>query len=65
MMMLLVIDKDRSQDVQIGLDKLIKNKVKQAEVHTVDYRPWGWFKNYTSGKILKLKKIHVYTEPNH
>ena len=58
---LLVIDKDRSQEVQIGLDKLIKNKVKQAEVHTVDYRPWGWFKNYTSGKNFKVKKIHVYT----
>lgn len=55
----LVAHKDKSQDIKIVVDTLKKKSIKQAEIFSKDYRPWGWFENILISDYFKVKKIVV------
>ncbi len=55
----LVIDKKRSQDVKLIVDKLRNRNVSQAELFPKDHRPWGWFESLSIGSNYQVKKIFV------
>ena len=55
----LVVNKNRSQDVKKAVDFLRENKVPQAETFPKDYRPWGWFESLVTGNFFQVKLIHV------
>ena len=46
----LVIDKDRSQDVKDVVSLLKKENIFQASIFPKDHRPWGWFESLSTGK---------------
>lgn len=55
----LVVDKDRAQDVKIAVTKLKENNVIQAETLPRDYRPWGWYESIAQGLRFQVKRIVV------
>ena len=56
----LVVHKDRAQDVKKVVKTLKKNNVSQAEVLPKDHRPWGWFETLTIRGRFHVKRIFVH-----
>lgn len=55
----LVVNRDRSQDVKLAVQMLKEKNIPQAETYPKDYRPWGWFESLTSGCGFQVKRICV------
>lgn len=55
----LIVKKDRAQDVKQAVQLLKANKVRQAETFPKDYRPWGWFESLALFEGFQVKRIHV------
>ena len=45
----LVVDKNKTQDVRSVVDFLIDRGLRQANEFTKDFRPWGWFEIFGEG----------------
>lgn len=58
----LVVNKDRAQDVKKAVDLLKYKNVPQAEIFPTDYRPWGWFETLAVGDCFQIKRIFI--KPN-
>jgi len=55
----LVIDKERSQEVKSVIDNLkAKGRTEQDE-HTKVYRPWGWYQIVSSEPRFKVKQLSI------
>lgn len=55
----LVVRKDRAQDVKKAVVALKNQDMKQAEQLTRDFRPWGWYESLALGSRFQVKRIHV------
>ncbi len=55
----LCVDQNKSESVRIVVEKLIENKIEQAEKSLTDFRPWGSFEILSRGKNFQVKKIKV------
>lgn len=55
----LVMHKEKTQDVKMIVSKLKKEKIKQAEAFSKTYRPWGWFETLTLRDHFQVKRILV------
>ncbi|RKK05137.1 mannose-1-phosphate guanylyltransferase/mannose-6-phosphate isomerase [Pseudoroseomonas wenyumeiae] len=55
----LVMHRDRSQDVKTLLSQLKKAKHKEATEHRRAYRPWGHYEGLIQGDRFQVKKISV------
>ena len=55
----LAIDKNKSQDVKTAVEYLKAMKLKQAEAHITDYRPWGSFESLAIDDRFQVKRIIV------
>lgn len=55
----LVMHRDRSQDVKTLLSQLKKAKHKEATEHRRAYRPWGHYEGLIQGERFQVKKISV------
>ena len=56
----LVVDRNRCQDVKGAVTALRRAGVTQAEQLPVDHRPWGWFETLVLGDRFQVKRIHVH-----
>lgn len=57
---LLVMPKDRAQDVRQVVEELKTKKATEAEAHAKDHRPWGTFLSVDVGEQHQVKHITVY-----
>ncbi|MCE2510791.1 MAG: mannose-1-phosphate guanylyltransferase/mannose-6-phosphate isomerase [Alphaproteobacteria bacterium] len=55
----LVVDRDRAQDVKTIVEKLKTEERKEAESHPKVYRPWGSFETIDAGARFQVKRITV------
>ena len=55
----LVIQKNRAQDVKKVVDYLKLNNIQQAESYPKDFRPWGWFESLLNDNNFQVKRIVV------
>ena len=55
----LVLHKDKAQDVKKAVDLLKVKEVPQAEIFPKDHRPWGWFESLALGDHFQVKRISV------
>ena len=55
----LVLQKDRAQDVKKAVELLKANDIAQAEIFPKDHRPWGWFEILVLGERFQVKRICV------
>lgn len=55
----LVIDKDRSQDVKAVIQNFSENRRKEHIDHTKIHRPWGSYETVDSGSRFQVKRIIV------
>ena len=55
----LVMQKDKAQDVKKVVELLKINNISQAETSPKDYRPWGWFESLVLGQSFQVKRIFV------
>jgi mannose-1-phosphate guanylyltransferase/mannose-6-phosphate isomerase len=55
----LVVHKDRAQDVKVAVTKLKAKGALQAETLPRDYRPWGWYESIALGPRFQVKRIVV------
>ena len=55
----LVVQKDRVQDVKKVVEKLKLKGVSQAEIFPKDHRPWGWFETLAIAGRFQVKRIVV------
>lgn len=55
----LVVDKNKTQDVRSVVDHLNDNGYRQATEFTKDFRPWGWFERLGEGAGFQVKQIYV------
>jgi len=58
----LVMNKNKAQNVKAIVSKLKSHNIKQAEYFSKDFRPWGWFEVLGGGENFKIKKI--FLKPN-
>jgi mannose-1-phosphate guanylyltransferase / mannose-6-phosphate isomerase len=56
----LVVHKNRVQDVKNVVTNLKKQNVSQAEIFPKDHRPWGWFETLTIQGRFQVKRILVH-----
>lgn len=56
----LIVDKDRAQDVKLAVNRLKADNVPQAETFPRDHRPWGWFESLVVGNRFQVKRIVVH-----
>ncbi len=56
----LCINQKNSESVRNIVEKLIENKIEQADKSFKDYRPWGSFEIVSKEKNFQVKKIQVY-----
>lgn len=56
---ILVLEKDRAQEVKSIVEVLQKNKREEALSHRKNYRPWGWYDSIETGKNFQVKRLHV------
>jgi len=59
----LVVPKQRAQDVKQIVDRIEKEGRTEHYVHTRVFRPWGWYKLIQDGPRFQVKEIMV--EPGH
>ncbi len=55
----LVIHKDRAQDVKKAVELLKTKDFDQAEIFPKNHRPWGWFESLALGDCFQVKRICV------
>ena len=55
----LVVHRDRAQDVKIAVNELKSKGATQAENLLRDYRPWGWYESIALGARFQVKRIVV------
>ena len=55
----LVVHKEKSQEVKKAVELLKLKNVPQAEVSPIDHRPWGWFERLALGDSFQVKRIVV------
>ena len=55
----LVVSKDRAQDVRTAVQLLNTKQISQAEIFPKDHRPWGWFESLSSAECFQVKRIYV------
>ncbi|MCP4700514.1 MAG: mannose-1-phosphate guanylyltransferase/mannose-6-phosphate isomerase [Gammaproteobacteria bacterium] len=55
----LVVHKDRVQDVKLIVDHLKRNKREEASLHRKVYRPWGSYETLEEDERFKVKRIAV------
>jgi len=55
----LVVHKERAQDVRKAVDLLKSKNIAHAEIFPKDHRPWGWFESLALGDHFQLKRICV------
>lgn len=55
----LVIDKDRAQDVGRIVERLKELKRSEGELHRKIYRPWGFYQSIDSGSRFQVKQIMI------
>ena len=55
----LVVARDRAQDVKRAVEALKARKARQAEIFPRDFRPWGWFESLAMGERFQVKRITV------
>ena len=55
----LVVNKDKTEEVKNSINILKEKKVEQAENFLNDFRPWGFFEILSKGKNFLVKKIVV------
>ncbi len=51
---------DKAQDIKLLVNEIKKDNKPILEVHTKEYRPWGWYINIIEGSGFKVKRIGVY-----
>lgn len=56
----LVADMDHAQDVRLAVSQLRDRDCPQADRHSTDHRPWGWFETLVLGERFRVKRIHVH-----
>ena len=56
---LLVLSRDRAQDVRQLVDRLSKNKRPEVEDHARVHRPWGWYEPIDSGANHQVKILTI------
>jgi mannose-1-phosphate guanylyltransferase/mannose-1-phosphate guanylyltransferase/mannose-6-phosphate isomerase len=59
----LVVPKQRAQDVKQIVDRIEKEGRTEHYVHTRVFRPWGWYESIHDGPRFQVKEIVV--EPGH
>jgi mannose-1-phosphate guanylyltransferase / mannose-6-phosphate isomerase len=57
----LIAQKNRVQDVKKVVDLLKLKNINQAEIHSKDFRPWGWFKSLKLDDCFQVK--HIFVKP--
>lgn len=55
----LIVQKNRVQDVKNIVDYLKLKNIQQAETHQKDFRPWGWFESFKLEDCFQVKRIFV------
>lgn len=55
----LVVHRERAQDVKKAVELLKAKDIAQAEVFPKDHRPWGWFESLALGECFQVKRICV------
>jgi mannose-1-phosphate guanylyltransferase / mannose-6-phosphate isomerase len=55
----LVVTKERAQDVKKAVEILKTKDLAQAEMFPKSHRPWGWFENLALGNCFQVKRICV------
>ena len=58
----LIAQKNRSQDVKKVVDLLKLKNILQAETHSKEIRPWGWFESLAHDDSFQVKRIFVKPE---
>jgi mannose-1-phosphate guanylyltransferase/mannose-6-phosphate isomerase len=56
---ILVIDRNKSQEVKMIVDKLNIKKREEKNLHRKVSRPWGWYDSLDEGENFKVKRIQV------
>ena len=54
-----VVPKNRSQDVKLIVDALKKSRRPEASAHPRVYRPWGYYQSIHEGERFQVKRISV------
>ena len=55
----LVVHKDRTQDVKKVVDSLKKHCRTEGQIHRKVFRPWGWYDAVDAGERFQVKRIVV------
>jgi mannose-1-phosphate guanylyltransferase/mannose-6-phosphate isomerase len=55
----LVVSKERSQDVKSIVNKLASQNRQEQSLHRKVHRPWGWYDSIDEGGRFKVKRIQV------
>ena len=55
----LVVHKDRTQDVKKIVDRLKQLGRSESSIHRKVFRPWGWYDSVDSGERFQVKRITV------
>ena len=55
----LVLHKDKTEEIKNVVEMLKSKKITQAENFVKDYRPWGFFEVLAESDIFKVKKIYI------
>lgn len=56
---ILIVHKDRTQDVKIIVDNLKQSGRAEVLLHRKIYRPWGWYDAVDAGERFQVKRIVV------
>ena len=56
---ILVVHKDKTQDVKHIVDSLKENDRSEAHLHRKVFRPWGWYDSVDFGERFQVKRIVV------
>lgn len=55
----LVLNKNATQDVKLVVEHLRKQGRSESLLHTRVYRPWGWYEEMDHGEGFKVKRLQV------
>jgi mannose-1-phosphate guanylyltransferase/mannose-6-phosphate isomerase len=55
----LIVPKERAQEVKKAVALLKSKDIAQAEIFPKDHRPWGWFESLALGEGFQVKRICV------
>jgi mannose-1-phosphate guanylyltransferase/mannose-6-phosphate isomerase len=56
---ILVVDRNKSQEVKMIVNKLNIKKREEKNLHRKVSRPWGWYDSLDEGENFKVKRIQV------